>query len=119
MAPDQLRYLLILALCVAITAPLEFLGGKVYRRPLRTIKSVLPVAAVFLLWDAVAIAGGVWWFDSRRVTGVEVLGKLPLEEVLFFAVIPLCALLTFGCVEALLPASRRTRRAPAREERAP
>ena len=119
MASDQLRYLLVLALCVAITAPLEFFGGRVYRRPRRTIKTVLPVAAVFLVWDAVAIAGGVWSFDSRRITGVEVLGHLPLEEVLFFAVIPLCALLTFGCVEALLAASRRTRRAPAGRERAP
>lgn len=119
MAPDQLRYLLVLALCLAITLPLEFLGARVYRSPLRTIKSVLPVAVVFLVWDVVAIAGGVWSFDARRISGVEVLGHLPLEEVLFFAVVPLCALLTFGCVEALLAALRRTRRAPARKEGAP
>ncbi|SFS99863.1 MULTISPECIES: lycopene cyclase domain-containing protein [Saccharopolyspora] len=118
MEPDQLRYLLILAMCVAITAPLEFLGARVYRRPRRAIRSVLPVAAVFLVWDAVAIAAGVWSFDARRVSGVEVLGHLPLEEVLFFAVIPLCALLTFGCVEALLAAFRRTGSSPARKERA-
>lgn len=118
MTADPMRYLLVLALCVVITAPLEFLGGRVYRRPVRTIKTVLPVAAVFLVWDAVAITSGVWALDPRRVSGVEALG-LPVEEVLFFFVIPLCALLTFGSVEALLAASRRTRPPRARKERAP
>lgn len=118
MTADQMRYLLILAVCVAITAPLEFLGGRVYRRPLRTIKTVLPVAAVFLAWDAVAIASGVWSLNPRHITGVAALG-LPVEEVLFFLVVPLCALLTFGCVEALLAASRRARRPRAPRGRAP
>ncbi|RRO16907.1 lycopene cyclase domain-containing protein [Saccharopolyspora rhizosphaerae] len=116
-ATDQLRYLLVLAGCVAITAPLEFFGGKVYRRPLRAMKAVLPVAAVFLVWDAVAIANGVWWVNPRHVSGLGTPG-LPVEEVLFFVVVPLCALLTFGSVEALLAASRRAGRPRVRKERA-
>ena len=60
----------------------------------------LPVAA-YVVWDLVAIARGHWSFDDRYVTGWELPGSLPVEELTFFVVIPLCALLTFE-------ASRRT-----------
>lgn len=119
MVGDQMRYLLILAACVVITAPLEFFGGNVYRRPVRLMKSVFPVATVFLAWDVVAVAGRVWTFNPRYVSGPEVLFHLPFEELLFFVVIPICALLTYGCVETLLAASRRARRCTARKEPTP
>ncbi|WP_433869474.1 lycopene cyclase domain-containing protein [Saccharopolyspora sp. CA-218241] len=116
MTLDQARYLLILAACVAVTAPLEFFGGKVYRRPVRLAKSLLPVFAVFLAWDAVATAGGVWTFNPLYLSGVRVVFGLPLEEVLFFVVVPICGLLTYGCVEALLARARRPRRSRHEED---
>ena len=48
---EQFEYLLVLAGCLAITAPLEFFGARVYRRPVRLARAVLPVAPVFLVWD--------------------------------------------------------------------
>ena len=53
---DSWQYLFVLAACLAITAPLEILGTGVYRHAWRTAGAVLPVAAAFVLWDAVAIA---------------------------------------------------------------
>lgn len=116
---DQARYLLILAACVALTLPLEFFGGNVYRRPLDVLKTVLPVAALFLAWDFIAVANQVWGFNPRYVSEMRLLFGLPVEEVLFFVVIPICGLLTYGCVEAMLARSRRERRSPVGEEVVP
>lgn len=92
------EYLLVLGACVLVTLPLELAGARVYRRPRRLARAVLPVAAVFLLWDALAIAAGIWDFDPAFVSGVRVPFGIPIEEVLFFVVIPVCAVLTYEAV---------------------
>lgn len=107
------QYLVVLAACLAITAPLEFFGAGVYRQPWRTVRAVLPVSAVFLIWDVIAIAAHVWWYNPRYVTGLRLPGQLPIEELLFFVVIPLCGLLTYNAVNAMLRRLRRPRTEPA------
>ncbi len=104
---EKWQYLILLGLCLAITAPLEFFGAGVYRRPLRVVRAVAPVAAVFIAWDAVAIAAGVWTYNCRYITGIHLPFRVPLEEVLFFVVIPLCALLTYNAVTTILDRVRR------------
>ena len=95
---DRWQYLIVLAACLAITAPLELFGAGVYRQPWRTVRAVLPVALVFLIWDAVAIAASVWTYNPRYITGVPSASASRLEELLFFIVIPLCGLLTYNAV---------------------
>lgn len=104
---DRWQYLIVLGLCLAITLPLEFLGAGVYRQPRRLLRAVLPVAVVFLIWDAVAIAAGVWTYNDNYITGIRLPFRLPLEEVLFFVVIPVCALLTYNAVSAILDRRKR------------
>jgi lycopene cyclase domain-containing protein len=104
---DHWQYLFVLAACLAITAPLELFGAGVYRHAWRTAGAVLPVAAVFVVWDAVAIAAHVWTYNPRFVTGIELPGSMPIEELLFFVVIPLCGLLTYNAVDAILERLRR------------
>ncbi len=99
---DRWQYLIVLAACLAITAPLEMFGAGVYRQPWRTANSVLPVAAVFLLWDELAIAAHVWTYNPGYITGLQIPVRVPIEEVLFFLVIPLCGLLTYNAVSAIL-----------------
>jgi lycopene cyclase domain-containing protein len=99
---DRWQYLIVLAACVAITLPLETFGAGVYRRARRAVRAVLPVATVFLLWDEVAIAAHVWTYNPAYITGLNVPVHLPIEEVLFFVVIPLCALLTYNAVSTIL-----------------
>jgi lycopene cyclase domain-containing protein len=98
---DHLQYLLLLAGCLAVTLPLELSGARVYRRPGRLGRAVLPVAAVFVAWDVLAIAGGAWRYNPRYLTGLTLPLALPLEEALFFLVIPVCAVLTFETVQRL------------------
>jgi lycopene cyclase domain-containing protein len=99
---DRWQYLIVLGACLAITAPLEFFGEGVYRQPWRTLRAVFPVALVFVIWDAVAIAADVWTYNPRYITGITIGFGIPLEELLFFTVIPLCGLLTYNAVTAML-----------------
>jgi lycopene cyclase domain-containing protein len=99
---DHWQYLIVLAGCLAITLPLEILRPGVYRQLWRTARAVLPVAAVFVLWDEVAIGNHLWTYNPEYVTGVNIPFRMPIEEVLFFLVIPLCALLTYNAVNAIL-----------------
>jgi lycopene cyclase domain-containing protein len=100
---DRYQYLLLLAGCAAITLPLELLlGARVYRRPRRLVASLAAPLVLFLAWDALAIRRGTWWFSSRYTTGWLLPLRIPLEELLFFLVIPLCALLTYESVRNVL-----------------
>ncbi|OQO94129.1 lycopene cyclase domain-containing protein [Saccharomonospora piscinae] len=98
--PDQWHYLLALVACLAVTLPLEVAGARVYRRPRRLAVALAP-ASLFLVWDVVAIAAGVWEISGVYTLGVLVAPGLPVEEVLFFVTIPLCALLTFETVRRI------------------
>lgn len=99
---DRFQYLLLLAACVAITLPLEFaFRARVYRRPRRLLRTLWLPVLLFTVWDLVAIAREHWDFEDRYVTGWALPGGLPVEELAFFVVIPLCGLLSFE-------ASRRT-----------
>ena len=94
-------YLLVLLACLVGTAPLEVvLGTRVYRRGKRLLLTLAPVLVVFVVWDLLAIRAGHWDYDPEQVTGVS-LGDLPLEELLFFLVIPVCAVLTLEAVRAV------------------
>ena len=105
---DRWQYLLLLGGCLLITLPLEILGDGVYRQPLRLVRSLAPVALVFLTWDAIAISAHIWHYNPRYVSGISV-PFMPLEEFLFFLVIPLCGLLTYSAVSNILGMLQRVR----------
>jgi lycopene cyclase domain-containing protein len=97
-------YLLILAACVIGTLPLEFvLHTHVYARWRRLSIALVPVVVVFGAWDAIAIHARWWRYDASHVVGATLPGRLPLEELLFFLVIPTCAVLTLEAVRARKP----------------
>lgn len=99
---DPYQYLLLMAACVAITLPLEFvLRARVYRRPLRLLLAMLPVLVVFVAWDLLGIVRDHWTYSSQFTTGI-MLGVLPLEELVFFLVIPVCGLLSYEGVGYVL-----------------
>jgi lycopene cyclase domain-containing protein len=99
---DRYQYLIVMALCVLVTLPLEFvLNARVYRRPRRLLRTMVPAFAAFVAWDVVAIRLGHWTFSPEYTTGWKV-GNIPVEELVFFVVIPLCALLSYEAVRNVL-----------------
>ena len=95
----HLAYVGMLAFCLLGTLPLElWLGVRVYRQWRRLLLTLLPVVAVFVVWDLYAIAAGHWEFDPAQLLGVVLPGGVPVEELLFFVVVPTCALLAFEAV---------------------
>ena len=58
------------------------------------IKAGIIVAIPFIIWDIWFTQQGVWWFDTRYTTGLQ-LYNLPIEEVLFFICIPFACVFTY------------------------
>jgi lycopene cyclase domain-containing protein len=95
----HLTYLGLLAGCLVVTAPLELvLRVRVYARWRRLLLAVLPEFVVFVVWVLYAIAQGHWDYDSDLTLGIRLPGGIPLEEVLFLLVVPLCSVLAFEAV---------------------
>ena len=107
----QWDYLGLMAACLLITMPLELVfAARVYRRWQILLTALIPVVVVFAVWDVFAIARDHWTYNPRFVTGID-LGVLPLEELVFFLVIPVCALLSYEAVGTVIGwAGRRTGR---------
>ena len=77
------------------------LRTRVYAHWRRLMLALAPVVVVFCLWDLYAIASGHWTFDPDRTTGVLFPGGLPLDEVLFFVVVPIASVLTLEAVRSV------------------
>jgi lycopene beta-cyclase len=104
---DHLQYLGLMAACVVATLPLElWLGARVWRRPRRLAAALAPPVVIFCAWDVAAIAHHQWHYASRYISGIDLPGHLPVEELVFFVVVPVCAILTFEVVGRMLGADR-------------
>lgn len=99
----HLTYVAVLAGCLAGALWLEpVMRVGVLRQWRRLLLTLAPVVVVFVAWDLLAIAAGHWTFDPAQTTGVVFPGRLPLDELLFFVVVPICAILGFEAVRKVL-----------------
>jgi lycopene cyclase domain-containing protein len=98
----RFAYVGVLAFVVIGTGWLEVvMRTRVYARWRRLLAALVPVVVLFCAWDLYAIAAGHWTFDPERTTGVLLPGGLPLDEVLFFVVVPIAAVLTLEAVRSV------------------
>lgn len=66
------------------------------------IPAVLIVAIPFLIWDEYFSINDIWGFNQTYLQGLY-LGSLPLEEVLFFFLIPYCCVFIYEVLLAYFP----------------
>ncbi len=76
---------------------------KVLKRVKRVFLTIAPVAFIFIAWDLYAIRAGHWFFDQRQILGIYFPGRVPLEEILFFIIVPLAAIMTIEAVRRVKP----------------
>ena len=74
---------------------------RVLKRIKRALMSIIPVAILFLIWDAYAVASGHWKFDPDQVLGIYGPFGIPLEEYLFFLIVPMAAIMTIEGVRSV------------------
>ena len=67
----------------------------------RWLLALAPGAVIFVAWDLYAIAASHWSFAEDLVFGVVLPGGMPLEEALFFLIVPTAGLLAFEAVRAV------------------
>ncbi len=66
---------------------------------------------VFIPWDIWFTHQGYWGFNQEHLAGVWMMG-LPLEEWLFFVVVPYACVFVYACVKAYFPALRQRKMNP-------
>lgn len=66
------------------------------------VPATLIVAAIFIIWDVIFTAMYVWQFNPTYYLGIKLLG-LPIEEWLFFVVIPFASIFIYECLNAYIP----------------
>ena len=93
---SHLHYLGVL-LFIALCAVGIWIGFKIriqdfWRIFLATDLSIL---LVYLAWDIWAIVKGNWYFDKNQILNIFPIPYVPLEEVLFFIVVPITTLMTY------------------------
>ena len=99
-----------MAACLLVTLPLEFvLDARVYRRLRSLLFALVPVVVVFSVWDVIGIVAHHWSYNPRFVTGIRLFFDMPLEELVFFIVIPICGLLTYEAVGHVMQRVRHLR----------
>jgi len=98
--------MLIFTICGSFWLEIALKVG-VLRRIKRVALSVLPISILFLIWDAYAISQGHWFFDRKQILGIYGPLDIPLEEYLFFIVIPLAAIMTIEGVTTVKPHWRK------------
>ncbi len=100
MTVAQWSYVAMLAFCLLGTLPLvPAFRLRVLRQPVRLLLTVALAGTPFLLWDLYATRSGHWWFDADQTLPWRPIG-IPLEEIAFFVVIPIVAVLTLEATRA-------------------
>jgi lycopene cyclase domain-containing protein len=85
-----------MALCLLGTLFLEFrFDARIWRRPKELVLALIVPFAVFNFVNEVAVWRYLWWYSRSYTTGYFLPRRYPIEEVVFFIAIPICALLTF------------------------
>ncbi|MGI9198006.1 MAG: lycopene cyclase domain-containing protein [Candidatus Nanopelagicales bacterium] len=99
---QQFTYLGVLLFIFLGSAWLEVaLRTRVFRRWKRLLLALSLPVVIFVAWDAWAIATGHWSIDPTRTVGIDLFGVLPVEELIFFLVVPTASILSLEAVRSV------------------
>lgn len=100
MIPERYTYLLLDLGTILFPFLLSFdKRVSFYKSWVPLFKSVAIVGFVFIIWDIWFTHEGIWEFNSRFVCGWYIF-NLPVEEILFFIVVPYACVFIYACLSA-------------------
>lgn len=96
-------YFLILAASLAGPLLLSF-DKKVafYKKWKYLFPAMIMPALLYMVWDIYFTSKNIWSFNEKYITGIK-LFNLPVEEVLFFFVVPYCCMFIYECLRIYFP----------------
>ena len=96
-------YLLVLAFTIAVPLFLSFDKKVQYYKKLKYIlPAIFITAAIFVIWDIKFTAAQIWTFNPDYIIGTNFKG-LPIEEWLFFFVIPYSCVFIYEVLKYYIP----------------
>lgn len=63
---------------------------------------MLLMASVFLIWDVIFTHFGIWGFNEKYLSGIDII-NLPVEEWLFFVTVPFASVFIYDCIKYYFP----------------
>jgi lycopene cyclase domain-containing protein len=99
------HYTYFLILAASLVGPLALSFDKkvgFYKSWRYAFPAIIIPASLFVIWDMYFTVKGVWSFNEAYFSGIK-LYNLPLEEVLFFFVVPYCSIFVYACIRAYFP----------------
>jgi len=73
-----------------------------YKQWKQVFGAMLVPAFFYVVWDIIFTQRGVWLFNDLYITGIRYF-NLPIEEMLFFFVVPYCCTFIYACVKSYFP----------------
>jgi len=99
---NQFTYLIILLASIAAPIGLSFDKRVQFYKNFKYIfPSILITAIFFWIWDIRFTSNQIWSFNPKYVMGADILG-MPIEEWLFFMVIPYCCMFIYEVLKFYL-----------------
>jgi lycopene cyclase domain-containing protein len=99
------HYIYFLLLAASLAGPLALSFDKkvaFYKNWKYLFPAMIIPALLYIAWDIYFTSKGVWSFNEAYITGTK-LYNLPLEEVLFFFIVPYCCVFIYACIRAYFP----------------
>ena len=99
------HYTYFLILAVSLVGPLALSFDKkvaFYKKWKYFFPAMIGPCLFYIAWDIFFTSKGVWWFNEDYITGIKII-NLPVEEVLFFLIVPYCCLFIYECVRCYFP----------------
>jgi lycopene cyclase domain-containing protein len=93
------NYMIVLIFSGIVPFVISFWPGLKFYRNLRSlVYSLILILLIFGAWDVLATYRGHWYFNPKAVLDFRIV-NLPIEEVLFFIVIPFCCIFTWEAIK--------------------
>jgi len=100
------HYTYFLILAVALAGPLGLSFDKkvaFYKNWKFLFPAMLLPILLYIIWDIYFTSIGIWRFADNYITGIKLV-NLPIEEVLFFFIVPYCCIFIYECIRCYFPA---------------